>query len=169
MQIVRLSHRYNLVALFLLFLLLVTIGLTVQDNTATENQSAQINLMGRQRMLVQRMHRLLLLLQSPEAPAPRTAQYATELGQASELFNETLLGFANGTGMHNNLGKTLTFETVTDPGAQQLLQETQTLWNGYYPLLHALVNGPTPDTVKLQVAVAYGCGQHPGPRQQVLV
>lgn len=80
------------VALFLLFDF-AALGLNVWMSVKIEREAVGINLAGRQRMLSQRMAKVLLELEDAQRAGTSTATPLQELALTTELFDQTLQGF----------------------------------------------------------------------------
>ena len=145
------ASLYNWIILVLLAIVLVVIGLNYSK--IVSNHEVPINLAGRQCMLTERIHRVLLQLQSPLRQSLLAPHRLGDLDAAARLFNDTLLGFVNGTSTRNSANEQVRIDSVDDPKTRKTLDSALLLWQGYYPLLQAINNHPSPD--KVLAAVAY--------------
>lgn len=138
MPLTKLTLRLNQTILVMLILLLSLIGLNYWKTLVRSDNDLEINLAGRQRMLSQRIHLLLLQLQSPTTPDPLTV---TSLRQATAEFDQTLQSFQHS-------GHT--------PELSHTLDQVQTLWRGYLPLLKQVSTSSTADSAQHKLsALAY--------------
>ena len=80
------------VSLFLLFDF-AALGLNVWMSVKIEREAVGINLAGRQRMLSQRMAKVLLQLEDAQRAGEPLAEPMQELALTTELFDQTLQGF----------------------------------------------------------------------------
>ncbi|MDD2808616.1 PAS domain S-box protein [Rhodoferax sp.] len=120
MPIQKLTHRFNQTLLVMLLLCLALVGISaVKTMLRTDNDQA-INLAGRQRMLTQRMHILVLQLQNPATDDNPTR---SSLRQASAEFEQALHQFQ---------------QTSPTPELRHTLDQIQTLWQDYQPWLGQL-------------------------------
>jgi two-component system, chemotaxis family, sensor kinase CheA len=83
------------ISLFLLFNLLV-LGLNFYTSQGLDNDAVSINLAGRQRMLSQRMTKVILGMQYDAAQGKVDDKNTTELKKVVDLFDATLNAFKNG-------------------------------------------------------------------------
>lgn len=145
MPIQKLTHRFNQTMLLMLVLCLALVGFSVLKSKLRTDNDAAINQAGRQRMLTQQMHRLLLQLQSP---ATRNSQTRPKLRQASSEFEQSLQKFQL---------------NCPTPEACRTLSQIQTLWQDYQPLLEQASAldpaSPSPDAPPAAAALAYAQNQ----------
>ena len=110
---------------------LAALALNVWLSVKIEQQAILINLAGRQRMLSQRMVKVLLQLdkqvQLGEDPSLRLA----ELKLSFELFDATLLGFAAGHETKGGGGELLFLPAVKGEKARVLISTAVSLWEPY--------------------------------------
>ncbi len=139
--------------LLLVAIVLGVVSLNYWKNMMALDHGVQINLAGRQRMLTQRIHRLLLQIHGTSSQNLLLPQHVVALDTAAKLFNDTLQGFTYGTPTRNSANQAVQFDPIDDPGIRGTLGNAQALWRGYMPLLQALTSLPTPDNV--QAALAY--------------
>lgn len=125
-----------------------------------EKQAIAINLAGRQRMLSQRLTKVLLQLERTPT-AEEEATLHDELRLTYTLFDDTLQGFALG---HSTLGgsnATIYLEPLHDPKAQPLIAETFRIWQDYRKHVQALLNAESSTkTTLLQRATEYAIAQN---------
>lgn len=118
------------IVLFLCFDFL-TLGLNIWVTKRIESQAVGINLAGRQRMLSQRMVKVLLQLDNTLKRDEPTVNGLHELQQTFRLFDDTLRAFSVG---HKTLGgneEDIFLPAVRTPSAQFLITETNQLWQPY--------------------------------------
>ncbi len=105
-----------------------------------EQQAIAINLAGRQRMLSQRMTKVLLQLERlPSNSNRESSPLLAELRLSSELFDNTLRAFADGHLTHSGTNEELYLDAVTDPLARALVEQAQALWLPYRALIQAVL------------------------------
>ena len=106
------SLRLGLVAvvLFLLFDL-TALSLNIWLSYRIEQQAVEINLAGRQRMLSQRMTKALVQLEKQPA-LNQQIQLDEELKHTFQLFNQTLISFAEGGSTLSTTGELVSIESV---------------------------------------------------------
>ena len=134
MRPLKLNLRFNQTMLLMLVICLTLIGLSYWRTMVRSEHDLEINLAGRQRMLSQQIHRLLLQLQSP-ATTDRLTLF--NLRQATTQFDQTLQSFQHG-------GRA--------PELRRILDQVQTLWQGYLPLLEHVVTASLASSAQHKVA-----------------
>lgn len=143
------------VALFLLFDSLA-LGLNFWLTARIEAQAIAINLAGRQRMLSQRMVKVLLQLRNATAHGEIPSASLHELETTFTLFDDTLTGFERGHLTRGGNDDSLFLPAVEGPVARSLVSEASELWKPYRALVAELLEGP-PETLaqNLPAAVDY--------------
>ncbi len=162
-----LSHRLNHIALGFVLALLLLLGINYWITYATQEEGMHINLLGRQSMLTQRMHRLLLQLNEQPPNAAATQQHLQELGQAVAFFNDTLLAFAQGGLTHTSEGLAVALFPDPDPVCQLLLRQAVPLWQNYASLLVLVTAHTQPDPNQVSQAHAFA-SQHSDQLQDLM-
>ncbi len=142
--------------LLFLFFDFAALALNFWLSSEIEKQAVGINLAGRQRMLSQRLPKVLLQIEnSIETGQDPTPQLA-ELKLAYELFDDTLLGFAAGHMTLGGSGNALFLEPVREHKAAMVVEEAQSLWAPYRLLvLDVLAGGRDGLSRSLPAAASY--------------
>lgn len=103
-----------------------------------------INLAGRQRMLSQRITKVLLQLEKAPEQQPALVQ---ELNQSLTLFMQTLHGFTHGAMVTGGDGQPVYLHQLTADNERQLLLQTQTTLAAILPQAMTFMNEPIPGDV----------------------
>ena len=121
-----------------------------------EQQAVGINLAGRQRMLSQRMVKVLLQIDNARRSGePSTKVYLEELKLTFDLFDNTLRGFDAGHETLGGAGEKLFLPPVTEIKARQAVSEAMALWKDYRSKVVALLeSGEKLEEASLQPALA---------------
>jgi HPt (histidine-containing phosphotransfer) domain-containing protein len=136
----------------------VVIGINFYNTYKADESAVSINLSGRQRMLSQRMTKVLLLIErAREADdEPGVAENLKELNLTVGLFDTTLNGFRNGDKVTGGDGHPVFLAQVETPRSRQIVEDTYAIWTPYLGLLKPLLgNGRNFDVHALDRAVAY--------------
>ncbi|MDR0701369.1 MAG: type IV pili methyl-accepting chemotaxis transducer N-terminal domain-containing protein [Azoarcus sp.] len=136
----------------------VVIGINFYNTYKADESAVSINLSGRQRMLSQRMTKVLLLLQrSTEAQDEEgIVRNLKELDLTVNLFNTTLKGFRDGDMVTGGDGKPAFLTQVETEISRQLVADAYTIWDRYFDLLQPLLkNSRHYNAAQLEEAVAY--------------
>lgn len=139
------------------------LALNVWLSGRIEAQAVAINLAGRQRMLSQRMAKVLLQLERPAAAQATPASGAeplapllAELRQAFELFDSSLQGFARGQTIRGGAGELVRLDPITGSDARALVEQAETLWAPHRQRILAMLETPAAQLPQvLAPAVAY--------------
>ncbi len=126
------------VALFLLFDF-AALGLNVWMSVKIEREAVGINLAGRQRMLSQRMAKVLLELEDAQRAGTSTATPLQELALTTELFDQTLQGFWVGRDTESGQGGRVFLSPVADDHARHLVAQALEIWKPYRELSRAVL------------------------------
>ncbi len=120
-----------------------------------EQQAVGINLAGRQRMLSQRMVKVLLQIDNARRSGdPSTKVYLEELKLTFDLFDNTLCGFDTGHETRGGAGEKLFLPPVTEIQARQSVSEAVAIWKDYRKkVLGLLESGEKLDETILQSAL----------------
>lgn len=102
-----------------------------------EKQAIYINLAGRQRMLSQRMVKILLQMER-RSPAERAA-LLDELRLTFDLFDRTLSGFAQGSTTVGGSDQEVLLQPVQGSGARAAVEDAMRLWIPYRSTVQALL------------------------------
>ncbi|TCJ15790.1 response regulator [Parasulfuritortus cantonensis] len=122
-----------------------------------EQRAVAINLAGRQRMLSQRLTKVLLQMQvASQARRPLTGLSA-ELDEVDKLFDSTLQGFRNGHDTGDADGQRVFLEPVADASALAILDAAASNWRELHARVRAVLARPDPGGLapSLAAAVAY--------------
>jgi len=149
------SNRFNFSALATLVLVLLLILLNILETDAQRDAGLEINLAGRQRMLTQRMHKLLLQLQNPHTPADRLPEHRQALQRSATLFNATLQAFSQGGNATTSSAQEVRLKPVSDKAIASTLMDAQRIWQNYYPLLRLVLDSPSTPPLVLTAAVLH--------------
>lgn len=149
------SNRFNFAALAALVLVLTLILLNIFETDAQRDAGVEINLAGRQQMLTQRMHKLLLQLQDPRTPADRLPEYRQALQRSATLFNTTLQAFSQGGRATTSSAQEVQIKPVSDKAIASTLMDAQRMWQNYDPLLRLVLNSPGTPPLALTAAVQH--------------
>ena len=146
------------VACFLVFDLAV-LGLNVVISTQISADAQAINLAGRQRMLSQRIAKVLFSMQarSPALEGTELTDAHTELGRSATLFNATLEAFAHGGVVSGGDGQPAQLATLASPRGQEILTQAGAAWRPWFAALAPLLAGdPDPEALARASAAARG-------------
>jgi hypothetical protein len=137
------GNRNTLLALLALGLFImfdiVGVSLNYLLSWRVEQQAIGINLAGRQRMLSQRMVKVLLQIDNARRNGESAKAYYEELKLTFGLFDNTLKGFDAGHETKGGAGEKLFLPAVTEPKARQAVSEAVTLWQDYRSKVAALI------------------------------
>ena len=153
------ANRNTVLALLALGLFIVFdivgVSLNYLLSWRVEQQAIGINLAGRQRMLSQRMVKVLLQIDNARRTGePAKADY-DELKLTFDLFDNTLKGFEAGHETKGGAGEKLFLPAVTEPKARQAVSEAVALWQDYRSKVVALIErGEQGDEAILKAALA---------------
>lgn len=143
------------VSLFLLFDF-AALGLNVWMSVKIEREAVGINLAGRQRMLSQRMAKVLLQLEDAQRSGESLAEPMQELALTSELFDQTLQGFWEGRETEGGQGERVYLAPVSQAHTRQLVAQAREIWAPYRELSRSvLVADAAQLRERLPVVVAY--------------
>jgi len=137
----------------LLFIALDLSVLTINFRIAylVDHDVVAINLAGRQRMLSQRITKVLLSLQLESSKESR-ARAELELRDAAKLFDQTLKAFSHGGNATGGDGKPVILNPVNQGQASTLVNQAQVIWKPAQKLLFPYFNSQEmiPDAVLSQ-------------------
>jgi len=148
------------VVLFMAFDSLV-IGINFYGTYKAKESAVSINLSGRQRMLSQRMTKVLLFIRRSRETGDTASleKYEKELDLTIHLFDTTLKGFRDGdTVTGGDMNPVFLVQVETDESAQ-FVADAYNIWNPYLKLLRPLLkdareNQPYSD-LQVEEVVAY--------------
>jgi putative methionine-R-sulfoxide reductase with GAF domain len=120
-----------------------------------EQQAVAINLAGRQRMLSQRMVKVLLQIDNARRSGePSAKAYLEELKLSFDLFDNTLRGFDAGHETRGGAGEKLFLSPVTEIKARKTVSEAVAIWKDYRGKVLALLeSGEKIEEASLQSAL----------------
>lgn len=141
-----LMSKIKLILAILLFVVLDLSVLLINYRISHQvyEDTIAINLAGRQRMLSQRITKVLLQLEKTPEQQPALAQ---ELNQSLNLFMQTLNGFSHGAMVTGGDGRPVYLQQLTQDSERQLLLQTQAILAPILPQAMTFLNGPIPDDV----------------------
>ena len=129
------------IALFFLFDG-VALGLNIWITQRVQEQTIELNLAGRQRMLSQRMVKEFLLI----PPTSTTSQRLKELEQTVTLFDRTLNAFRIGGSTINTDNRIVTIDTISHRSYAHIIEESWTLWTPLRAQVFDYIRQPNGDT-----------------------
>ncbi len=144
------------VGLFLLFDMSI-LGINFYSSFQIKDYAVSINLAGRQRMLSQRMTKVLLSLQGESDDAQRQRDF-DELKLVVPMFDTTLEGFRIGDQVTGGDGKPTELKRVETESGQSIVLRAQEIWKPYQAALRPLIDASTPpdaDDARLADAARY--------------
>lgn len=98
------------------------LGINFYITVQVEKDAQAINVSGRQRMLSQRLTKVLLMM---EQEPTRNSEHIAELKHVYELFSSTLYAFDQGGWITGGDGLEYRFEAISDELAQQYIDDTK--------------------------------------------
>jgi len=123
-------------------------------STRIEQQAISINLAGRQRMLSQRMVKVLLQIDNAHKSGKDSKELVKELKLTFDLFDNTLQGFHLGHQTRGGADEELFLPAVKGVGARAAVEDAVILWNPYREhILHVLDMGSKLTSEELQPAI----------------
>ncbi len=141
------------IALFVVFDF-VALALNYWLSAHIEQQAIDINLAGRQRMLSQRMVKVLLQIEKAHANAVDDRARLTELQLTFELFDSTLQGFDQGHATKGGQAESLFIPAIGFKEARDSIDAAVELWRPYrVQILHVLNAGSALTDDILQPAI----------------
>lgn len=156
----RRNSRIAIIAV-VLFLVFDFVALTLNYwlSWKIEKQAIAINLAGRQRMLSQRMVKILLQLDHSRLDEQLRAKELQELRVTFDLFDDTLQGFAKGHTTKGGANEELFLEPVKGDAAQKFVASASALWVPYRTLVLDILNAP-PDSRDESIRLATDYAEH---------
>ena len=149
-----LSKYQAIVAAVALFLV-VDLGVLVLNfiiASQIQDDAAAVNLAGRQRMLSQRMAKVLYQIEDEARASQPIGERVDELKLTLTLFDTTLAAFSRGGAVKGGAGEQMYLAAVPDAPGQTILKAADAVWTPYRALVLATLTDATP--AKLQAAVA---------------
>lgn len=134
------TSQYRLVLAICLFVVLdcSILGINFWITAQVEKDALAINIAGRQRMLSQRITKVLLLL---ETDVENRSAYRAELAEVYSLFNTTLTGFKQGGIVIDGEGQAQLFEAVDDGYVRKYILQSEQAMGGLAPSVEAIIGG----------------------------
>lgn len=133
-------------AVFVFILLdLSILGINYWITYQMSEDAVVINLSGRQRMLSQRITKVLLQI-TPDNSSEQRQALEKELKLSFKLFFTTLDGFAKGGSVTGGDGKPVNINRLNNANAQALIQQTQLILGELLTQWHKYANTDTPIT-----------------------
>ncbi len=148
--------RIAMVAIVLfLFFDLAALALNVWLSWKIEQQAIAINLSGRQRMLSQRMVKVLLQIDNSRRLGIDANERLQELQLTFDLFDNTLRSFDVGNQTRGGANEIVFLPAVTGDGARAAVEEAVTLWAPYRQHIQQLLTaGSAMEQSLLQATIA---------------
>lgn len=106
-----------------------------------ERQAIGINLAGRQRMLSQRMAKVLLQLEDARQDGTDPSTPLAELKVTHDLFDLTLQGFSQGHQTFGGANEEIFLEAVNGEEARNVLVQANAVWLPYREMVLAVIQG----------------------------
>lgn len=149
------NSRMAMIAIVLfLFFDFAALALNVWLTSKIEHQAVAINLAGRQRMLSQRMVKVLLQISNARGQQHDLSERLQELQLTFDLFDNTLRGFDQGAQTRGGANEPLYLPPVKSLGARLVVDEAVGLWAPYRRRIEdVLAAGATMDDGVLQAAM----------------
>ncbi|MGR8929131.1 MAG: PAS domain S-box protein [Gammaproteobacteria bacterium] len=152
----RIPARITTVAI-VLFLIFEFLALVFNHRLSREieRDASAINIAGRQRMLSQKMTKVLLQMQLIQNSSIDQNDLIEELRNAYRLFDESLLGFSTGRDVEDNEGRRVRLAALQNEEAIRLVRSAIDIWRPFSTKVQAVLyaNDKTlpsilPDTAK---------------------
>jgi len=120
----------------------IVIGINFYNTYKADESAVSINLSGRQRMLSQRMTKVLLMTERSHEEGKDNIIKANlkELTLTVGLFNTTLEGFRNGAMVVGGDGKPVFLTRVETEESRLFVEEAYAIWDPYLELLQPLLS-----------------------------
>ncbi|MBM6551792.1 type IV pili methyl-accepting chemotaxis transducer N-terminal domain-containing protein [Marinomonas ostreistagni] len=136
------NSRSSILYAIVLFLLFdsVALGLNFWLTQRVQNQTLELNLAGRQRMLSQKMVKELLLA----PPGAASAARLENLAQTAHLFDLTLIAFRSGGSTLDTSNQPVTLPSMASRPYYYLIQESWAIWQPIRERLFAYTANPQP-------------------------
>lgn len=131
------------IALFLLF----DLGVLVMNffiSSEISSDAANVNIVGRQRMLTQRMAKASLQIESRVIAGQSYRDLMMELDRASAVYDQTLMAYINGGTVPGTGSGDFVVKRIDDEKAQKMLADAQEQWAPYRDAIQAFVRSDAP-------------------------
>ncbi len=136
----RQSHAAMIAVVLFLVFDSIALGLNFWLTGHIEEQAIGINLAGRQRMLSQRMVKVLLQLEHGLARGQDLSEKRAELALTFDLFDNTLQGFDRGHVTRGGANEPLFLAPVQGKAARAVVEEATYLWQPYRAAVKRVVD-----------------------------
>ncbi len=151
------AHRQSRAAVVAVILFLVfdslALGLNFWLTWRIESQAIGINLAGRQRMLSQRMVKVLMQYEDALAQKQSTEAISKELALTFKLFDNTLQGFDKGQQTRGGADEELFLPAVSGAAARAVVEEAVAIWQPYRNKVLQVIEAPDRVAELLPIAV----------------
>ena len=151
-----LSKYQSIIAAVALFLV-VDLGVLVMNfiiASQIQDDAASVNLAGRQRMLSQRMAKVLYQIEDDARSNQPIGERLDELKLTFTLFDTTLAAFSRGGAVKGGGGEQIYLAAMPDAPGQKILKSADAVWAPYRALVSATLTDATPAKVQAAVAAA---------------
>lgn len=152
------AAKYREVIIAILIFIFLDAGVLVLNffiSFQIQGDAVSVNLSGRQRMLTQRTVKALFQYQAQEMAGADSSKTLEELVGAYDLFDATLLAFANGGATKGGDGKAVAIPRVEDPAARKPLEQALEIWTSYKTRIKAVLDHPRdPEAISAALAAA---------------
>ncbi len=137
------------IGLFIIFDLAVLVATFFMSQQIADDTAA-LNLAGRQRMLSQRIAKTIYVAETEQVSSQLSAGTLKELKNASAQFDTTQRGFSVGGAATDTAGQDLKLKPLGGAAQQDLLKQIATLWVPYIALVDPLTGpiAPTAETIR---------------------
>ncbi|NJL61951.1 MAG: SpoIIE family protein phosphatase [Methylacidiphilales bacterium] len=153
------KSKYRTILLSAALFLTFDLGVLLPNfliSTNLKQDAVSINLAGRQRMLSQRMTKALLQVKVAKESQKELDTAKQELNKASQLFDDTLIGFEQGKTVTGGDGKPVFLNAVETTNSKEIIVKAKEIWLPYKTKIQAIVSaGDNPSTDFLSDAIAY--------------
>lgn len=131
------------IALFLLFDLSVLV-MNFFISSEISSDAANVNIVGRQRMLTQRMAKASLQIESRMIAGQPYRDLMMELDRASAVYDQTLMAYLYGGVVPGSGAGDFAVKRISDEKAQKMLTDAQEQWAPYRDSIQAFVRSDAP-------------------------
>jgi two-component system, chemotaxis family, sensor kinase CheA len=142
------------IGLFVIFDLAVLVATFFMSQQISED-SAALNLAGRQRMLSQRVAKTMYLAEAEQLASQPPTGALKELKSAAALFDATQRGFSAGGAVEDMAGQVIKLKALDGVAQQAALKQIAALWTPYVALIDALTGPIAPSAEAIRKATDY--------------